>query len=369
MHFLEYENFDSIEQFMCVSERVGCMKKYITTSTVHYLPEIAAKQQKEINHRWNEMKQINAKAFLLLQQQHGSDDHVKDCIIPIISNIKPGNAITAYAMSALITLSTKRTGSPWHTHDLSDLILTNGQTANIASITNSDDPSNAISNMIHTNQNAEHLYRKNALHKSGARYSWRENSISSRTQHTNHLNVTSRPSGHINLNMNNAQQHVDNFHYKAMQLILQRAKDQNVSAEQFSTWSLVFMFDKDDSSSEDIDKLWHGDLWRPYQKIQQMITEWKSDMHYSTEYHDPTLIFYCLDGQIEEKHCHGIPIERDERPGIILLSGNGVTAVQEIIEICCKHRKQPRAGEDQDGFPARGKWRGSTHDGSGACIW
>jgi hypothetical protein len=293
MRFLENGSFHNIEEWMRVAKKVGDIEKY-TTTRIEITPEMAAEKQKEIKQQWNEMKQINSKAFFLSQQQYDPDDPAKGCIIPIISNVKQGNVVAAYAISALITLSTKRAGSPWHIHDLSNLILTKGSTVSIVSIANSDDPAKAIGNMFHDNNNE---------------------------------------------NRKNTQQHVDNFHYEAMQLILQRAKDRNVSAEQFSTWSLVFMFDKNDSPADDTDKLWQGDLWRPYQKIQQMITEWKSDMHYSIEYQDPTLIFYCLDGQIEEKHCHGIPIERDEHPGIILLSGNGVTSVQEIIEICCTHRQ------------------------------
>jgi len=125
-------------------------------------------------------------------------------------------------------------------------------------------------------------------------------------------------------------------------LILQRAKGHNVTAEQFSTWSLVFISDKDFSDLKHTDQMWHGDLWRPYHKIHKMMTEWMADMQYSMEHGYPTLIFYRIDGKFDEQYCHGIPIEGGEYPGIILLSGCSDACVEEVIKICSRHIKPPR---------------------------
>ncbi|KAJ1465537.1 hypothetical protein T484DRAFT_1757332 [Baffinella frigidus] len=266
-------------------------------------PEVAEARQALTKAQWQCMKCTNMTLFVKSKMWH--DDPAKRCIVPIIDDINTHNVTAAYSLAALLAMSTKRAGSPWHWDGKSNVVYSHGFTANIAGITDSDNPVDAVAELFQIKQEEDE--KANTTRKS-----------------------------------NDSPDHIHGSLYTAMDLILQRAKEANVTAGQFSTWSLVFISDKDFSDLSHTDQMWQGDLWRPYQKIQQMMTEWMTEMHYDMKHGYPTLVFYRIDGEFDEQYCHGIPVEGDQHPGIILLSGCGDACVEEVIQICSLHIKPPR---------------------------
>ena len=245
--------------------------------------KIAAKQ-------WQSMLLEAVQSFHKIKKSH---DPRRECVVTILDYVRGGMLdVEGKALAVLLATCSRVAGSPWHSERGSDVVCAYGTSATIQTV--STNPNSV--------QGAESLFSVDALRIA--------NSIKCSEAFEQPEQATV---------------------YQALDLIIKRAVDHHITKEEFATWTLVFISDREFEEPELLQSTWHIPTELPYQKLRRRIDE--SDSGFGRHAGYPKFVFYreCCDQQ--EMHSSGIPAG-DNVPGVIMLSGDTNSCVGDILEAC-----------------------------------
>jgi hypothetical protein len=238
--------------------------------------------------QWESMLLEGVKSFQKIKK---SQDPKKECVVTILDTVGSNFDIQAKSLAVLLGTCTRVAGSPWHNEKGSDVVCSYGPDASCETVSTANNPV----------EGAEALFTIDAL----------------KILEDERARDTFETPRKASI-------------YQAIDLITQRAIDNNITAQEFATWTLVFISDREFAEPDALHSRWHLDLELPYKKMRKRIDA--SGMGGIDKY--PKFIFYREDSDVQEKYSSGIPVESDTVPGVVLMSGDANSCLEDILEAC-----------------------------------
>ena len=241
--------------------------------------------------QWKEMLGKAKKSFDKINTDKANRYPKRNCIATILDHVGYDFIPPAYSTATLLANCTAVLGSPLYNNEKcidgiknANLICSYGTKATYQKVTNENNPVAACSDLFNVSMDA----------------------IANKWEHRKQASI-----------------------YQAVDLLMKRARDTGTTAEEFATWSLVFISDRSFEDPAALTSTWHAsDL--PYIQLRDRID--KGGFGAAAGY--PKFVFFRESSDMEEEYMNGIPVQSDIVPGVILLSGDSANTVEEVLEAC-----------------------------------
>jgi hypothetical protein len=119
--------------------------------------------------------------------------------------------------------------------------------------------------------------------------------------------------------------------YDALDKVMERAKEQGVTPEDFATWTLVFFSDR--SLPDPVGTMhsyWYMDRRLPYRKMHDRMHAAGFTQGF------PTIVFWRMEDDFDEEFFNGIPVEGCDVEGVVLVSGTSQCTLEDVVGVLQK---------------------------------